>query len=419
MKPFSYSIACALCVLATSPVLQAEPGMPALDPEQHPPTIRYESLFPDDIVPLATGLSWKNRFLGDERFNRAESLPPTGPESGRLAASPGEAAIEDTPGGKLDATGVIRQIKASEGKLKIEHGPIERLGMPAMTMMFRVEDPTRLAGLSKGDEVAFNVDNTAAGFTITRLETAGGDSGATFDASGTIRSIRASQGKLKIEHGPIEKFGMPGMTMVFKLQDTGALQNLERGMAVEFDVVNAPGGFEITRIQPAGASAAAPTVGLKRICYSIGPFLQQARAVALSQRYREQGATSRVETRAEREFLGLMVYIDGHVSREAALATAADLAARGITESFVLDEPGRRNLVSLGVFGQRQKAERLKARAEALGYSVKTEAQYRNQAAYWLHNEQSGGTPPDLLTASDIEAGVGLISGDCSVGEDS
>ncbi|NCF36542.1 MAG: hypothetical protein GWP56_09160, partial [Gammaproteobacteria bacterium] len=39
------------------------------------------------------------------------------------------------PAGQLDATGVIKQIKASEGKLKIAHGPIERLGMPGMTMM--------------------------------------------------------------------------------------------------------------------------------------------------------------------------------------------------------------------------------------------------------------------------------------------
>lgn len=418
MKSSFYAIVCASCVLTISPGLQAEPKVPALDPGQHPETIRYESLFPDTIVPLETNLSWKNRFLGNESFNRDESLPSTGPELESDAPDQTAAAGDDMPAEQLDATGVIKQIKASEGKLKIAHGPIERLGMPGMTMMFRVEDPTRLAGLSKGDEVAFNVDNTAAGFTITRLETAGGSSGKAFDASGTIRSIRASQGKVKIEHGPIDKLGMPGMTMVFKLQDTGALQNLERDMSVEFDVVNTLSGFEITRIQPAGAGVAAPTAGLKRICYSIGPFLQQTRAVALSQRYREQGATSRVKTRAEREYLGLMVYIDGHASRAAARAAARDLAAKGISDSFVLDLPGKPNVLSLGVFSQQQNANHLKARLEALNYRVKTDARYRQRTTYWLHNEQSGGTLPKLLSAGDVEAGVRQISGDCA-GEDS
>ncbi len=418
MKSSFYAIVCASCALTLSPGLQAEPKVPALDPGQHPETIRYESLFPDTIVPLDTELSWKNRFLGNESFNRDESLPPTGPELQSEAPDEAGAAGDDMPAGQLDATGVIKQIKASEGKLKIAHGPIERIGMPGMTMMFRVEDPALLEGLSKGNEVAFNVDNTAAGFTITRLETAGGSSGKAFDASGTIRSIRASQGKVKIEHGPIDRLGMPGMTMVFKLQDSGALQNLERGMSVDFDVVNGPGGFEITRIQPAGASAAAPTAGPKRICYSIGPFLQQARAAALSRRYREQGASSRVETRAEREYLGLMVYIDGHESRAAARAAARDLAANGISDSFVLDLPGKPNVLSLGVFGQQKNANHLKARVEALNYRVKTDARYRQRTTFWLHNEQSGGMPPKLFSAGDVEAGVRQISGDCA-GEDS
>ena len=418
MKSSFYAIVCASCVLTISPGLQADPQVPALDPGQHPETIRYESLFPKAIVPLDTELSWKNRFLGSESFNRDESLPPTGPELESDAPDQAGAAGDDMPAGQLDATGVIKQIKASEGKLKIAHGPIERLGMPGMTMMFRVEDLARLEGLSKGDEVAFNVKNTAAGFTITRLETAGGSSGKAFDASGTIRSIRASQGKVKIEHGPIDKLGMPGMTMVFTLQDTVALQNLEQGMPVEFDVVNASGGFEISRIQPAGESAAAPKSGQKRICYSIGPFLQQARAVALSRRYREQGASSRVKTRAEREYIGVMVYIDGHASRAAALAAASDLAANGIGDSFVLDLTGKPNVLSLGVFSQQQNANRLKARVEALNYRVKTDARYRQRTTYWLHNEQSGGTPQKLLSTDDVEAGVREISGDCA-GEDS
>ena len=71
------------------------------------------------------------------------------------------------------------------------------------------------------------------------------------DGKGVVKTIRAEQGKVKIEHGPIDKFGMPAMTMVFKVQNPADLEKLEKGMAVEFDVDNSSGGFEIIRIKPA------------------------------------------------------------------------------------------------------------------------------------------------------------------------
>ena len=70
------------------------------------------------------------------------------------------------------------------------------------------------------------------------------------DATGVVKTIRAEQGKVKIEHGPIDKFGMPAMTMVFKVQNPADLEKLEKGMAVEFDVDSSSGGFEIIRIKP-------------------------------------------------------------------------------------------------------------------------------------------------------------------------
>ena len=57
---------------------QAQSPSP-LEVEQHPDSPEYRSLFPDAVLPLDTGLSWKNRFTGDESFNPQESLPPTSP----------------------------------------------------------------------------------------------------------------------------------------------------------------------------------------------------------------------------------------------------------------------------------------------------------------------------------------------------
>lgn len=161
-------------------------------------------------------------------------------------------------GGMMDGTGVVKGIRAEQGKVKIAHGPIEKFGMPKMTMMFKVEDMAMLTGLEKDQEVAFNVENTSGGFIVTRImpKQAMSDMGremeseAGMDARGIVKSVRPSQGKVRIDHEPIEKYGMPSMTMVFKVKDPTMLDGLEKGLAVEFDVDNSSGGFEITNIKP-------------------------------------------------------------------------------------------------------------------------------------------------------------------------
>jgi Cu/Ag efflux protein CusF len=53
--------------------------------------------------------------------------------------------------------GVIQAIGSQEGSLIIQHGPIEGIGMGAMTMGFDIMGDVDLSGLSEGDNVAFMV----------------------------------------------------------------------------------------------------------------------------------------------------------------------------------------------------------------------------------------------------------------------
>ena len=48
------------------------------------------------------------------------------------------------------AEGVIKDIKASDNKLTISHGPIKTMGMDGMTMDFIVSDPGMLEVVEKG-----------------------------------------------------------------------------------------------------------------------------------------------------------------------------------------------------------------------------------------------------------------------------
>ena len=158
---------------------------------------------------------------------------------------------------KMDGSGTIKQIKSDQGKIKIKHGPIDRLGMPAMTMVFKVEDVGQLAGLEKDQEVEFSVDNSSGGFVITDIMTMPGgldnieNTSLGMDATGEIKAIRPNQGKIKIKHGPIDRLGMPAMTMMFKVGDPEMLNGLEKGKSVNFSVDNTSGGFVITHIESA------------------------------------------------------------------------------------------------------------------------------------------------------------------------
>ena len=142
-----------------------------LDPNSHPLSPKYESLFPDTSIPLDASLSWTNRFNGDETFNDNETLEKyTGASKPSAVPEPENTDLTVSVPGEMDAIGVVQQVKAGQGKVKIKHGPIERLGMPGMTMVFKVVDPSQLAGMERGAEVAFDVDTSSGGFVITHIK---------------------------------------------------------------------------------------------------------------------------------------------------------------------------------------------------------------------------------------------------------
>ena len=56
--------------------------------------------------------------------------------------------------------------------MTIKHGPIENLGMPGMTMVFRVKEPAMLDQLKAGDKINFAADRVNGVFTVLRIEAA-------------------------------------------------------------------------------------------------------------------------------------------------------------------------------------------------------------------------------------------------------
>lgn len=75
-----------------------------------------------------------------------------------------------TAGALID--GEVKKVDKGAGKITIKHGPLVKLEMPAMTMVFRVADPKMLDQVKAGDKVKFEADKVNGALTVVTLEPA-------------------------------------------------------------------------------------------------------------------------------------------------------------------------------------------------------------------------------------------------------
>lgn len=68
--------------------------------------------------------------------------------------------------------GTIKKVDKAAGKVTIAHGPLTNLGMPGMTMVFRVKNAAWLEQMKAGDKIRFQADRVDGAFTMMRYEPA-------------------------------------------------------------------------------------------------------------------------------------------------------------------------------------------------------------------------------------------------------
>lgn len=167
------------CVIVIYPAY-GEQGSPSMDPANptYPvPVTTYESVLPGTTQAYlreadAKRLPWRKLFEPDGSFVPEEKL--RGGSDAAVALSPTPAptppAAEVMAPGGSDMRAVIRSINAAQGKVKLKHGPIKRLGMPGMTMVFRVKDPAILEQVKEGEEVGVTVEVEGSRFFVTGFQ---------------------------------------------------------------------------------------------------------------------------------------------------------------------------------------------------------------------------------------------------------
>jgi Cu(I)/Ag(I) efflux system periplasmic protein CusF len=66
--------------------------------------------------------------------------------------------------------GQVTKIDQLAGKMTIKHGPIKKLDMEAMSMVFRVQDPAMLKQVKPGDKIKFSAERVNGAITVTKIQ---------------------------------------------------------------------------------------------------------------------------------------------------------------------------------------------------------------------------------------------------------
>lgn len=97
----------------------------------------------------------------------AHAQSPAAPaESPPAASAPGDAEAADL------SEGEIVRWDPRTLRVTLRHGEIRNLGMPPMTMVFRVQDASVLGSLQPGDKVRFRAVQLGGAYQVAHIEKA-------------------------------------------------------------------------------------------------------------------------------------------------------------------------------------------------------------------------------------------------------
>lgn len=81
-----------------------------------------------------------------------------------------QAGAPATSSAVATSQGEVRKIDTANQKVTLRHGPLANLGMPPMTMVFKVQDAAQLEGLKVGDKVSFVAQQQGSQFVASELQ---------------------------------------------------------------------------------------------------------------------------------------------------------------------------------------------------------------------------------------------------------
>jgi hypothetical protein len=152
-------------------------------------------------------------------------------------------------------------------------------------------------------------------------------------------------------------------------------------------------------------SVAPEQLGVQSVCLSLGPFASAAemrRAMGILLPRVERIQFREVPALAVR---GYRVFLPAAGSRAEALETARTLAAKGISDYYVVTAGDQQNTISLGLFRDQANADKRKLEVAALGYNPIVEARTEAAPQWWIDLAAAAGFDwQALLPGSELQA---------------
>lgn len=138
-------------------------------------------------------------------------------------------------------------------------------------------------------------------------------------------------------------------------------------------------------------------------CYQLGPLSSAAAAQQAGEQLAVRGIAATPIGRDTQVWLGHWVQIAGFASAKDAEAARQRLVTGGLADAYLMQD-GAQPMLSLGVFRDRDRADRVARVARSLGFQVALRDRYRPTAEQWLlispRPDQTIG-PADLSLAGD------------------
>lgn len=159
-----------------------------------------------------------------------------------------------------------------------------------------------------------------------------------------------------------------------------------------------PGSGQARTGAPASKGAGSEAAGGASECVSVGPFRELTQAATASAKLRTAGYAS-VQRAGEGDvWVGYWVYIEAIPTQDEANRMLAKLHSNGVPDSYVIAGSDTGNLISLGVFTEEARADRLRDQVRALGYEPIVVDRTRKENMYWIDVTVPGGRQLDFDT---------------------
>lgn len=124
-----------------------------------------------------------------------------------------------------------------------------------------------------------------------------------------------------------------------------------------------------------------------RRCLSLGPFAEERELAAAREKLQSQGFESEVRHAPGQIWVGYWIFLPATDTRAEAIKKVEALRERGVKDIYIEPAGDRENAVSLGVFSERDRAQRRFREIRELGFQPQIARRTREGTVFWLDFE--------------------------------